>query len=164
MSWRIVPQIEKHGRDQEEEVLCRAVKFTPPVRDKSGEEHFFRLRFPVLRVILAHDSGVEHHITWSNRGTTKHGMYTYKWGVKGVEDDQYASHDNFWAWMRKNRAEVAEEVKAAFEERIKEAGTPKPPKAKIKKYTQTEVLVMVAKGELTPEQGAAMLKRKRKAA
>ncbi len=152
MAWHIVPQIER-----EEEVLCKAVRFTPPIRTRGGEEKFIPLRSPILRVIIEQDTTqVKHFITWTPRGA-KHGTFTYKWNVPRLANDEYASHDNFWAWMQKNRASVAEEVKAAFEERMQEIRAPKQTKARIKKLTQAEILALVEKGELSPEKAVAML-------
>lgn len=125
MSWEIVPQTEKHGKE-EREVMCKMVRFAPITDKKTGETHFMRLKSVILKVVLRHvESGEEHTITWSNRAN-KHlddpncGKYKYKWG-QGREDDDYVVHSRFWEWMGRCRKDVAKEVQLAFTERLLEA-------------------------------------------
>jgi hypothetical protein len=114
--WRIVPQIEK-VRKQEVSVLCKQVRFTPPITDATGELKFFRLKFPVYKVIIEHDSGVCHTITWSHKGdSTVHGKFIYCWG--GKEKTEWVVAEKFWEWMRANRADIAEEMKVAMDAKM----------------------------------------------
>ena len=115
MGWKIIEQEEKEGKDNVRIVLCKQVKFFPS--EKNGEVHFIPLRFKVLKVIIQHDSGTEHAITWSNyNGKPK---FTYKWGVLGEKDDSHGP-TSFWGWMDKNRKDIAPAVKNAFEHRMTE--------------------------------------------
>lgn len=116
MAWAIVEQEEKEGKDNIRIVLCKQIKFFPS-ENKQGEVRFIPLRFKVLKVIIQHDSGVKHNITWSNHsGMPK---FTYKWGVIGEKDTSLCP-SLFWDWMEKNRQGVATQVKSAFEERMAE--------------------------------------------
>jgi hypothetical protein len=125
MSWRIVPQVEKQGKE-EREVLCKAVRYCPIKDKQTGETHFLRLKSVILKVIICHEeSGAEHSITWSNRAhksldDPNCGKFKYKWGGQ-VEDDDFVVHDRFWKWMAKHRPEVAHDVQIAFLERLLEA-------------------------------------------
>ena len=122
MSWEIVPQIEKHGKE-EREVLCKMVRFAPITDKNTGEMQFMRLKSVILKVILRHiETGEEHTITWSNRAgkdieDPNCGKFKYKWG-QGREDDDYAVHSRFWDWMKQTRSDVARDVQLAFVERL----------------------------------------------
>ena len=125
MSWSIVPQTEKHGKE-EREVTCKMVRFAPVENKKTGEVSFLRLKSVILKVVIRHDqSGEEHTITWSNRANKdiddpNCGKFKYKWG-QGREDDDFVVHSRFWDWMKKSRSDVAHEVQLAFTERLIEA-------------------------------------------
>jgi hypothetical protein len=116
MAWSIVEQEEKEGKDNVRIVLCKQVKFFPS--EKDGEVRFIPLRFKVLKVIIQHDSsGKQHDITWSNyNGKPK---FTYKWKLLNEKDDSFGP-SAFWNWMNKNRGDLANQVKSAFENRMSE--------------------------------------------
>jgi len=124
--WQLIPQIEKVGKDEEREVLCKLVRFFP-VEDKQTKElRFFKLRdkdgneYTCLKVIIQHHSGTKHTITWSDYAGK--GRYTYKWNVRGEKDDVFFSAPSFWLWMAKTRPDIADEVKSAFDGRKLEIG------------------------------------------
>jgi hypothetical protein len=70
-------------------------------------------------MILVHENGTEHIISWrrSVKGP-KNGQFRYKWGNKLVEDTCFANAALFYQWLEKHRGSViAKVVQQAFEKR-----------------------------------------------
>jgi hypothetical protein len=88
MQWTILPQVEKHGK-QETEVLVKHVRFFPKKDSRTRQvTGFGKLGFTVLRIILS--NGPEQH-SLSLSGYTEQLKFT--WTRPGKEDWQ-AERDN----------------------------------------------------------------------
>lgn len=109
-TYRIVPQIEKQGQE-EEEVLCKHVRFYP-IKNKKGAAtgNFGRFGFPIFKVLLeCVESASEHYITWSNfSGAVNGGKYIYHMPNK-------TEHPKMWVGEGKRRKQIVDTLSPMIE-------------------------------------------------